>query len=104
MRNLLPKVEDSVPHEVVSYSQSLWDKLLNRVRSGEWEPWPVVIGLIFTWLLFQGLNGNFLTPRNLSNLVLQTGVVGTLGIGVVLVLFVLSTIYAVAKGRSEEES
>ncbi len=86
MRNLLPKVEDSVPHEVVSYSQSLWDKLLNRVRSGEWEPWPVVIGLIFTWLLFQGLNGNFLTPRNLSNLVLQTGVVGTLGIGVVLVL------------------
>jgi D-xylose transport system permease protein len=86
MRNLLPKVEDSVPHEVVSYPQSLWDKLLNRVRSGEWEPWPVVIGLIFTWLLFQSLNGNFLTPRNLSNLVLQTGVVGTLGIGVVLVL------------------
>jgi D-xylose transport system permease protein len=86
MRNLLPKVEDSVPHDVVSYPQSLWDKLLNRVRSGEWEPWPVVIGLIFTWLLFQSLNGNFLTPRNLSNLVLQTGVVGTLGIGVVLVL------------------
>jgi D-xylose transport system permease protein len=86
MRNLLPKVEDSVPHEVVSYPQSLWDKLLNRVRSGEWEPWPIVIGLIFTWLLFQSLNGNFLTPRNLSNLVLQTGVVGTLGIGVVLVL------------------
>jgi D-xylose transport system permease protein len=86
MRNLLPKVEDSVPHEEVSYPQSLWDKLLNRVRSGEWEPWPVVIGLIFTWLLFQSLNGNFLTPRNLSNLVLQTGVVGTLGIGVVLVL------------------
>ncbi len=86
MRNLLPKVEDSVPHEVVSYPQSLWDTLLNRVRSGEWEPWPVVIGLIFTWLLFQSLNGNFLTPRNLSNLVLQTGVVGTLGIGVVLVL------------------
>jgi D-xylose transport system permease protein len=86
MRNLLPKVEASVPHEEVSYPQSLWDKLLNRVRSGEWEPWPVVIGLIFTWLLFQSLNGNFLTARNLSNLVLQTGVVGTLGIGVVLVL------------------
>jgi D-xylose transport system permease protein len=88
MRNLLPKVEDSVSHEVVSYPQSLWDKLLNRVRNGEWEPWPVVIGLILTWLLFQSLNGNFLTPRNLSNLVLQTGVVGTLGIGVVLVLLV----------------
>ena len=88
MRNLLPKVEDSAPREVVSYPQTLWDKLLNRVRSGEWEPWPVVIGLILTWLLFQSLNGNFLTPRNLSNLVLQTGVVGTLGIGVVLVLLV----------------
>src|SRR5260370_28243658 len=85
MRNLLPKVEDSVPHEEVSYPQSLWDKLLNRVRSGEWEPWPVVIGLIFTWLLFQSLNADFLTPRNLANLVLQTAVVGTLGIGEVLV-------------------
>ena len=86
MRNLLPKVEDSVSHEVVSFPLSLWDKLLNRVRNGEWEPWPVVIGLLLTWLLFQSLNGNFLTPSNLSNLVLQSGVVGTLGIGVVLVL------------------
>jgi D-xylose transport system permease protein len=86
MRNLLPKVEDSASHEVVSFPTSLWDKVLNRARSGEWEPWPVVFGLILTWLLFQILNGNFLTPRNLSNLVLQSGVVGTLGIGVVLVL------------------
>ncbi len=86
MRKLLPKVEDSASHEVVSFPISLWDKVLNRARSGEWEPWPVVFGLILTWLLFQSLNGNFLTPRNLSNLVLQSGVVGTLGIGVVLVL------------------
>ena len=86
MRNLLPKVEDSASHEAVSFPISLWDKVLNRARSGEWEPWPVVFGLILTWLLFQSLNGNFLTPRNLSNLVLQSGVVGTLGIGVVLVL------------------
>jgi len=83
MRKLLPKVEDSASHEVVSFPISLWDKVLNRARSGEWEPWPVVFGLILTWLLFQSLNGNFLTPRNLSNLVLQSGVVGTLGIGVV---------------------
>ena len=86
MRNLLPKVEDSASQEVASFPLSLWDKVLNRARSGEWGPWPVVFGLVLTWLLFQGLNGNFLTPRNLSNLVLQSGVVGTLGIGVVLVL------------------
>jgi D-xylose transport system permease protein len=37
-------------------------------------------------VVFQTLNRNFLTPRNLSNLVLQIGVVGTLGTGVVLAL------------------
>jgi D-xylose transport system permease protein len=38
------------------------------------------------WVVFQLLNPHFLTARNLSNLVLQIGVLGTLSIGMVVVL------------------
>lgn len=57
-----------------------------RIRHGDFGPIPVVIGLVAIALIFQSLNPNFLTPRNVSNLILQIGVVGTIGIGVVLAL------------------
>ncbi len=46
----------------------------------------VVIGLVIVWTVFQTLNENFLSARNLSNLVLQIAVLGTLAIGMVIVL------------------
>lgn len=48
----------------------------------------VIVGLIVVWGLFQALNDNFLSPRNLSNLLLQIAVLGTLAIGMVLVLVI----------------
>lgn len=57
------------------------------------RPWPretgnltVVFGLAIVWAVFQALNENFLSARNLSNLVLQIAVLGTLAIGMVIVL------------------
>ena len=47
---------------------------------------PVVIGLIGIWAIFQALNPNFLTPRNLTNLVLQIAAMGTISARMVLVL------------------
>jgi ABC-type xylose transport system, permease component len=46
----------------------------------------VLVGLALVWILFQALNPNFLSPRNLSNLLLQIAVLGTLSIGMVIVL------------------
>lgn len=48
----------------------------------------VVAGLAVVWLVFALLNDNFLSPRNLSNLLLQIAVLGTLSIGMVLVLVI----------------
>jgi D-xylose transport system permease protein len=48
----------------------------------------VIVGLVVVWGLFQLLNDNFLSPRNLSNLLLQIAVLGTLAIGMVLVLVI----------------
>jgi D-xylose transport system permease protein len=57
-----------------------------RVTEGDLGSLPVVIGLAVIWLIFWRLNPNFLTPRNLTNLVLQIAAVGTISAGVVLVL------------------
>ncbi len=57
-----------------------------RVRGGDLGSLPVVIGLAVIWVIFQALNSNFLTPGNLSDLAQQCAAVGTISIGVVLVL------------------
>jgi D-xylose transport system permease protein len=57
-----------------------------RVAEGDLGSLPVVIGLVVIWLIFWRLNPNFLTPRNLTNLVLQIVVYGMISSGVVMVL------------------
>jgi D-xylose transport system permease protein len=58
----------------------------SRVESGELGSLPVILGLIVIWAIFQGLNENFLSSRNLVNLALQCAAVGTIALGIVLVL------------------
>ncbi|MEO7146730.1 MAG: ABC transporter permease [Terrimesophilobacter sp.] len=48
--------------------------------------YTVVVGLAIVWFVFQILNDNYLSARNLSNLILQIAVLGTLAIGMVMVL------------------
>ena len=57
-----------------------------RLRSGDLGSSPVVIGLILIWGVFYALEPAFLSSRNLVNLTLQMCAVGTIAIGVVLVL------------------
>jgi D-xylose transport system permease protein len=60
--------------------------LRRRVTEGELGSLPVIIGLVVIWAIFWRLNPNFLSPRNLTNLVLQIAAMGTISVGVVLVL------------------
>ncbi len=57
-----------------------------RLRSGDLGSAPVVIGLVLIWGVFYALEPAFLSSRNLVNLTLQMCAVGTISIGVVLVL------------------
>ncbi|PJI94785.1 sugar ABC transporter permease [Luteimicrobium subarcticum] len=59
---------------------------LGRLRGGDLGSLPVVVGLIVIWIVFQSLNSNFLSPGNLVNLLLQSAAVGTISVGIVLVL------------------
>src|SRR5512146_299200 len=57
-----------------------------RTRQGELGMAPAVLGLAVIWTYFEIKQPTFLSARNLSNLVLQIGVTGTLAVGIVLVL------------------
>ncbi|HEX5532356.1 MAG TPA: hypothetical protein VFX33_01305 [Actinomycetales bacterium] len=60
----------------------------SRLRSGDLGSMPVVVGLVVIWLAFYLQNNVFLSSRNLVNLALQSAAIGTISIGVVLVLLV----------------
>lgn len=57
-----------------------------RLRQGELGQVPALVGLAVIWTYFEIKQETFLSARNLSNLVLQIGVTGTLAVGIVLVL------------------
>jgi D-xylose transport system permease protein len=60
--------------------------LRGRLTQGDIGSVPVIVALVLIWVVFQILNPNFLTPRNLTNLILQTAAIGTIAVGIVLVL------------------
>jgi D-xylose transport system permease protein len=66
--------------------------LLNRITRvlRQWNvgSFPVLLGLILIAAIFQIANPNFLTPLNLTNLMVQISAVGTISVGVVLVLLI----------------
>jgi D-xylose transport system permease protein len=57
-----------------------------RMRSGDLGSFPVVVGLIIIWAIFQQQTGHFISPRNLSNLAIEISYGGLISLGLVLVL------------------
>jgi len=57
-----------------------------RATQGELGNIPVALGLAVVWGYFQLANDNFLSSGNLTNLMLQIAAMGTISIGVVMVL------------------
>ncbi|EAR24640.1 Bacterial inner-membrane translocator [marine actinobacterium PHSC20C1] len=63
-----------------------WTAFRSRVRGGDLGAIPVVVGLAIIWTVFQILNPTFLSSANLVNLAMQSAALGTIALGVVLVL------------------
>lgn len=64
------------------------DVFRGRLRGDERGPIVVVLGLVAIWLVFQGLNEDFLSPRNLSNLGVDIVGTGLVAVGIVFVLLI----------------
>jgi D-xylose transport system permease protein len=61
-------------------------RLIARIRGGDLGQLPVIAGLVVIWTVFQILNPVFLSPRNLVDLTMQCAAIGTIALGIVLVL------------------
>lgn len=59
-----------------------------RSRNGDLGLWPVIAALLVIGVAFDIANPAFLSARNLTNLASQTATLGTLTLGIVLVLLV----------------
>lgn len=70
----------STPNAAVSGSRRVAGRLANR--------WGAPAGLATIWLVLALINPRFLSAVNLTNLVLQIVAVGTIAVGVVLVLLI----------------
>ena len=57
-----------------------------RINRPDFAYVPTVVGLALVWLVLQLVNPNFLSPLNLTNLMLQIAAMGTIAVGLVLVL------------------
>jgi D-xylose transport system permease protein len=75
-----------VANSLGEYLRGAWA----RVRGGESGVLPVVAGLILISALFQSLNSNFLTSRNLVNLLIQ---------GSPIMLLAMAQVYALLLGE-----
>ena len=65
-----------------------WQVFRKRIGAGDLGALPVVAGLVIIWAVFQILNPFFLSAANLSNLALECAAIGTIAVGVVLVLLI----------------
>jgi D-xylose transport system permease protein len=61
-------------------------RLFRRLLTTDWGSIPIVLALIVLWVVFWLANDKFLSPQNLTNLMLQIAALGTLATGIVLVL------------------
>ena len=59
---------------------------VNRLRGGDMGSLPAILGLIFLFIVFASLNDRFLTTYNMANLVVQSGSIIVLAMGIVFVL------------------
>ncbi len=57
-----------------------------RIRAGDIGNLPIILGLVLIAIIFQSQNSNFLTPRNVVNIVVQMAGIAVIAYGIVFVL------------------
>jgi D-xylose transport system permease protein len=83
-----PTVAQTDPRLVVTQSgvRGYLHETWRRVRGGELGSFPVVIGLIVIWAIFQSMNSGFLAPGYLSQISVDIVATGMIATGIVFVL------------------
>ena len=77
-----PLLANQAPQSAADYLRGA----IRRIRGGDIGSLPIIVGVIIIAIIFQRTNSNFLTPRNLVNLVVQMAGITAIAYGVVYVL------------------
>ncbi len=77
-----PLLASQAPQSVSEYLRGS----LRRIRGGDIGALPIIIGLVIIAIIFQSANSNYLTPRNLVNLIVQMAAITSIAYGVVFIL------------------
>ncbi len=77
-----PLLASQAPQSVSDYLRGY----LRRIRGGDIGALPIIIGLIIIAIIFQSANSNYLTARNLVNLIVQMAAITSIAYGVVFIL------------------
>src|SRR5258708_39176984 len=75
------------------------ERFRRRVTEGERGSLPGIAGLVIIWITFQILNPNFLSARNLTNLIVHIADMRTVAVGISLVLLLGEIDLSVGSGR-----
>lgn len=75
-------------HAVTTVALPQRRRSFGELLSSDLRALPIVIGLVVLWVFFASQSDVFLTPRNLSNLLVQSTVVGIMALGLMFVLLV----------------
>ncbi|MEU5537410.1 sugar ABC transporter permease [Streptomyces sp. NPDC020362] len=63
-----------------------WTEFKRKMKAGDLGSLPVVVGLAIIWCIFWGLNSNFMTAGNLSDISVAMVGTGMIAVGIVFVL------------------
>ncbi len=77
-----PLLASQAPQSVREYLSAS----LRRIRGGDIGALPIIVGLFIIAIIFQTANSNFLTPRNLVNLIVQMAAITSIAYGIVFIL------------------
>ncbi|EYT56601.1 ABC transporter permease [Leucobacter sp. UCD-THU] len=77
---------DTTTFPLVPERQGFLQRQITNIRHGELGAMPVILALAAIWIFFSINQPLFLSSRNLTNLLLQAAVVGTLAMGLTIVL------------------
>ncbi len=75
--------------------RSLGTKIIDGL-AGDFRYVPVLLAIALVFVFFSLQNGAYISPRNISNMILQAVVVGTIALGIIPILLIAEIDLAVA--------
>ena len=83
---MLNQESHPLPDSDTGAKLSLFARIKKALQGEDLSIFPILLGIVLVWAIFQISNYHFLSALNLTNLMLQIAAMGTITVGIILVL------------------